>query len=82
MILTLPRARGQQQVKNQERDPDVDGGVSDIEDEKVPSKSVQIEIVDDGPVRNPIDCVAESAAEAIAVAQELQGDLNLLLTDI
>jgi hypothetical protein len=63
LILTLSRAGSQQQIENQERDPDVYGCISDIEDEKVPSKGVQIKIIDDGAVRNPINCIAESAAD-------------------
>ena len=52
-------ARGsEQQVENQKRDPDVNGGIGDIEDEKVPSKRVQIEIIDDGAMRKPINGIA------------------------
>jgi hypothetical protein len=63
VVLPIGRAPDWRQAENQQRDPDVDGCVSDIEDEKMTAQRMQIEIVDDSAVRNAIDRIAEGAAD-------------------
>ena len=51
------------QVENQQRDPEIDRRVGDIEDEEVTAERVQVEIVDHRPVHKAVDRVAERAAD-------------------
>jgi hypothetical protein len=60
---TFRRARDEEQVENQQRHPDIDRCVSDIKDEEVTPESMQIEIIDDGSMRNAINRIAEGAAD-------------------
>ena len=57
------RARNEQQVENQQHDPDVNGRVSEIEDEEVTPKGMQIEIVNHRSMRKAINRIAERAAD-------------------
>lgn len=50
--------RDGQEVEYQQRDPDIDGRVGDIKDEKVTAKGMQIEIVNDRSMRKAINGVA------------------------
>ena len=65
-------SRGEQEIENQQRDPDVDRGVRDVEDEKMTAKRMQIEIVNDRSMRESIDGVAQGAADNQSKARRRQ----------
>ena len=62
LISAAWRARNRQKIEYQKHNPNVYCCVGDVEDEKMSPKSVKIEIINDGAMSNPVNGVAESAA--------------------
>ena len=62
LISAAWRARNRQKIEYQKHNPNVYRCVGDVEDEKMSPKSVKIEIINDGAMSNPVNGVAESAA--------------------
>jgi hypothetical protein len=63
LISAIWRVGGKQKIDNQQHNADVNGRIGDIKNKEVTAKRMQIEIINDGAVNNPVDRIAKGAPD-------------------
>ena len=62
-LTAIWRVGGKQKIDYQQHDADVNCRIGDIKNKEVTAKRMQIEIINDGAMNNPVDRIAKGAAD-------------------